>query len=401
MSNEEYVSSRSIFNLVGLDEADFSECVTICLPKFAWSVARTFIYDYGKRKTSFSVDYGASTYETPDDVLWDKIDASLAEALGGCGMTCSEIVSAIEAVAVSVSSKGGCGCQEGSFGSGSSDSEPETFVDDGSTTFPPLYPDRPTYVDNKCGIARGVIDVILVDLLWLEAVNIGTISITAFVAALLTPIPGDELLAFVGMILSLFLQGILVATIQAIRAAINANLEDLICAIMNSDTSANAQSLFLTELGLGGVQNAVITALITNDSFNGLFQYGPLKSGFAPCNCDDCGCGIETNMGSTSDQITWNSEDMGWAWGVSVWVNHDGGTDPCVDTCDVETTFIVDSLTGWTQATATASFQINHYPANCNTAVNKYSQHTQWPDSETGRNFQVFSDTQFTLERRC
>ncbi len=400
--NEKYVRTRSIVSLVGIDENDFVECVNICLPKFCWAVARTFLYDYGQRQTSFAVSYDVSTYETPDSTLFDKIDASIAEGLGACEVTCSEIVQALDGISASLSASGGCGCQGGSAGAGDTEAPEEPFVDDGSTTFPPLYTDRDEYIDNKCGLARKVIDSMLTDLAWLKTVNLSTIAVIFFVGALITPIPGDELLVLVGFVLSIFIQGLLASTVQAIIDEINSKLEDLVCVVFDADTSANAQVAFLSELGLSGIQGALVDNLIANDSFNPLFQYGPLESGFEPCNCDDCGCGLELNVGSTSDQVTFESEDIGGGLhGISVWVNHVGGTDPCTDTCGPETTFVVDSVSGWTAIPAGNSYQINHFPSNCSTPVNKYGADVVWPDTETGRNFQVWSSTSFTLERSC
>lgn len=408
---ENYVKTRSIFDLSNVSPGDYDECVLACMPRFAWEFARSLIYDYGWRRTSFSAENDTSGYDTPDDETYDQIQASLSSALGGCVMSCDEIVQAIEGISIAVTTQGGCGCQEGTGGSGSVETGPETFEDDGSTTFPPNYDDRQEYIDNKCGIARGIIEQMLVDLLWIEGGSLITLTVTIFLGALFTPIPGDEIIAFVAVCLTIFLQGVLVATIQAIITAINADIEALVCAVVEASTSAIAQDDFLSQLALTGVEAQIIAFLVTNDSFNGLFQFGPILTDFSPCNCDPCGsmCNyiIHNGIEDSGDLQTGGSYSSQWDGSfhsISITIQVDAPGDICTDRCnDTELVLNGSNLSGWTARGPGGSFQIDgvddpELETGC--SVNRYTADTL-PEDIAGFFFYYGSETAFTIDIEC
>jgi len=337
------VKTRSVYIADDLQEPDGFSPVLVCLPLWGWYVARSFLRDYGTRRTSFATAYRSGSYLLPDDMEYNIISNIISQSVGADIMSVDDLVTALGGIETAIlagnecACGGGCGagaCSEGSGGSGPTDGVIETFEDDGEATFPPLFDTREEYTNKKCGIARGILDQMLSDLLWVENGNILSITISGFLLALFTPIPGDELLAFVAVVLSIFLQGILIATVSNIRSAINSNLEELVCVMVDADTSFNAQGDFLALLGLAGVELLIADYFVNNDNFNRLFNYGPFDASFDPCDCGVEGWDYMLVTAGTIDEeeegqrIVISSETSGSVELVTVLINKaDCGSD--------------------------------------------------------------------------
>lgn len=392
---ERYVKTRSIVRMADVIEADYTECIMLCINKFAWDTCRTFLYDYGQRRTSFAMTYNQNSYEVPDDAEFDVIQASISDALGSCTMSCDEIVTALGDINISIQSGGECGGQEGSGGSGTTEGVEEVFEDDGDTTFPPLYDDRAAYVDNKCGIARMIIQDILADLLWIQSANLASLGATFLIGALISPIPGDEILAFAGFLIAIFLEGTIVAVMAAIMTAINDNMEEVICALMNASTSGNAQTDFLIELGLSGVNFYAIDLIVNNDSFNRLFQYGTIQSGFTPCDCDE---GLLTcvfmEWGTYLGDNEFQSEFHSAGRHILIFYpNNNSGTSG--DTCADVPNMTYDELIGHSNWAGGSDYFLHEWN---NGGLNiLYASDTQPGDTMTADRIEINSATAFTV----
>lgn len=75
------VKTRSVYHATDLQEEDISECVIIILPKWAWYVARSLLFDYGTRISSFSVAYRARSYKTPSVSEWDQMQDLISKGV--------------------------------------------------------------------------------------------------------------------------------------------------------------------------------------------------------------------------------------------------------------------------------------------------------------------------------
>ncbi|MCK5643000.1 MAG: hypothetical protein KAJ19_19490 [Gammaproteobacteria bacterium] len=359
----ERVSTRSVYEATDFDEVGIDENVIVCLPRWSWYVARSFLFDYGQRRTSFSLDNQPGKYLVPDDAQWDVISDLVSKGSGACIMaTCEEIVEAIQGISTAIVQSDECCEGEGSGGAGAVEEPEEEFEDEQTeTSFPEYFDTREDYINKKCGIARLILANILEDLGWIEAGTLVTITVSAFVVALLTPVPGDEVIGFVGMILSLFIQGVLVGIVSDIQDAIEADIEGLVCAMVEAGNSQDAQTDFRSLLGLSGIDEAVFDFLVNNDSFNRLFSYGNTPLGYADCDCNTGGwCGIIVTTGTIVDEVP--------GFSMTIQAEQIGGFDmvqweldytECPGEQCQPTSLVSFDLTGWTERPTTSyQFQI-------------------------------------------
>ncbi len=121
MANEwtKRVKTRSVYQASDLFlENDIKECVAWFLPKWAYYVARSFLFDYGQRRTSFALDYRVGLYLIPDDGEWNVIEDEISEALGGDIVCVQDIVSALDGISVAIAAQSASGCGAGDCSEG-------------------------------------------------------------------------------------------------------------------------------------------------------------------------------------------------------------------------------------------------------------------------------------------
>ena len=92
-----YYNKREIIKLDLVQTEDYTDNVILCVPKFAYDVARSMLAHYGKFRTSYAASYGELFYQLPDDSQFDVIEASIDLFLGSRDMSC-DIVTALECI---------------------------------------------------------------------------------------------------------------------------------------------------------------------------------------------------------------------------------------------------------------------------------------------------------------
>ncbi len=397
------VKTRSVYYADDLMDVGIDKQVLVCLPLWAWYVARSFLVDYGARKTSYSTDYRVGLYRLPDDAEFDIISERISSAIGGDIMCVQELVEAIEGISLSIqqSSEAGCdGCGTGSGGSGGTQPPPSSYEDDGVNPPAGNYDDYDAYKATKCSIAGDIIDKILKDLQWIIAADIVSLTATAMAIALITPIPFDDLLAFAGFLVGLFLQGVIVATANAVSVAITANRQALVCDVYEAANENDAEANFEATLGLSGINGTMASYFITPSSFNSMFEFSAPGTGTDDCSsCDDDFCAVTVLTGSEAGGV-YSSADIGYAHLISVFLNT-STTDPCGDEsqCGPPTLFWIKNLTGWVPYLSD-SFKVYNwvdYPNDCATAT-VWSSNVDPSGSVVGIYLQFFSSSPYTME---
>lgn len=83
MDNPEYRYNDCIelINLNLMTPTDITTNVSICLPRFAWRVARAYLATLAKQKWSYAIDFKINGYDGPTDEQFDIIEALIDDAL--------------------------------------------------------------------------------------------------------------------------------------------------------------------------------------------------------------------------------------------------------------------------------------------------------------------------------
>jgi len=306
-----YYDKRQVVVLSNVPEEQFEERIILCVPNFAWRVARSFLARQGHWESTYASAFFDEYYLSPDEETMDKIKASIDAALAEDDMSCDlregldEIANAIGALDISVDcGDGGTGC--GAGGAGATETEPSDFDDDGSTP-PEGFPDYNTYDEWKCGIAKLVLDQIKSDLNYVKGLAVTEISATLLGFALLTPIPFDDISVLVGVIIAWAVEDILDDLIDAVLTELGIEESDILCGLynaINAGTASNFLDSWATT-NLSTLGAFLFSFFINNDSVNRLFEEG---NQILPSNdCSGCGAvGVweEGGLGTITSQST-------------------------------------------------------------------------------------------------
>jgi len=238
--------------------------------------------------------------------------------MAGC---LEDLATALNQIALSLqASAGGCGCQ-GSGGAGTFEAPASTFVDDGEN-FPAGYSDRQEYEAAKCDLTKYILDRLSQDMERLGTVNAAgqsaaTLSQIILFTVLLTPIPFDDLLVIVSIVLELFaIAASAVATAANELSDFFANLD--ICLLYGADDAEGAKQAILEAIdAFGGFTYATLTKslasnLISFDGLNLLFDPAPPLENLPAGDCSSCACpGITMVTGARLSQNSFQSAFSG------------------------------------------------------------------------------------------
>ena len=183
---------------------------------------------------------------------------------------CEDLTAAL--TDLSAAFRAGC-CGEGAYGAGSAEPPASTNQDD-EEDFPPGFDTYAEYRSYKCDIANRIIEGIKTDIDWIEGGTLLTLTFSIFIATLLTPIPGDEILALVGFTVALLLQGVLVATAGGVSDEIVASRQALVCLLydaVDADEAKTDVTNFMTS-ALSSTEMALFSSLWGFASVNALFE---------------------------------------------------------------------------------------------------------------------------------
>jgi len=267
-------------------------------------IIRKLLRDRGLWSVSYATAYHESSYTRATDVQLEPIRAEIANFLdesGGSMATCEDYAIAlgnINDTLLAMLAKDCCGgIVPGSGGGGSSAAGPSTFEDDGSTTYPDEFADRAAYEAYKCHSANALRERIANDASWLETASLTTLTASALAIALITPIPGDELIAMAGYGVALATQGILASSAGEIKTALNGAAGDqFICDFYDAANSSDAQTALgdWGDANLGAVANALYGFFVGADATNTGFGQDAITDNYSVQSPQSCNCAAST-----------------------------------------------------------------------------------------------------------
>lgn len=266
----EFVSTRV---LIDYDEFTNSlpEPAVICTNMGVLGAIRVLLRSYGLREVNWVTGYSQAGYTSVTEEQFDIIDNAISIFLGETNeMTfCTELTDAMNNLAVAF--QAGC-CGEGSFGAGQ-DEPPASTQPDEEGDYPPGFDTYAEYRTYKCDVANRIIEGIKEDMEWLAAGTLVTLTATGLVAALLTPIPFDEVLLLVGFVVSLLLQGVLTGTATAVADEIDTERESLVCLLYDAENATAAKASVKTYMAglLTDTENGLFASVWTFAAVNALF----------------------------------------------------------------------------------------------------------------------------------
>jgi len=366
-----HYDKRQVIPLQSVPPEEFIENILLCIPAFAWRVARAYLSEQAHWRTTYAVSYddNGHTYEIPSPAEMDIISEIIDKALSEVDMSCN-IVEALEGLQQTLQAlvdkecPSVCGGDGGSAGAGATPQEPVDWVDTGEN-FPEGFESREEYDEYKCLIASHIINVIKTDIEWLQNLPVGEYIASVIIATLLTPIVGDEVIALVGGLIFLALEGTANIIYQEIIDALNDYADELRCAIYNALDASDAYNSVQTWIGdhLEGMAAWVAERFMGQDIVNWAYRNVHAIIDQYSADCSDCGNYAEGVYDFALQDWSWipdqtrSVNDGEWREGVTPAPEHYWGQEPLSGS---GTAFLriyhpdkvsVDEITVWHRAT--------------------------------------------------
>ncbi len=328
MAITRYYPKRQVIDVSDFETIDFGEDILICVPRFAWIVARSFLSVQGSWMSSYAVEHFPNGYETPTLEQKDTIDANIARFLGETDMSCDLeaaillLVDQVEAIANKVCDIA-LSCAAGSGGAGGSEAEGVEYNDNG--TDPPFgFDDYPEYDAYKCAMAHLLVDWLREDMVYLQRLELAQFSAALLAAAIMSPIPGDEVASLVGVLITIFVEGTIDAVLDDIIDAVDSYGDELVCEFFlatNPSTAANGYTAW-KETYLSTGPRFLLSWFSSNDAMNQLFVAGNQLFGSGSCaGCSDPSEVRDSFTDGDYTQLVAHTPEEGGPWmsGVGNW----------------------------------------------------------------------------------
>lgn len=291
-----FSEKRQIIKMDLVKEADYTSEVIICVPDFAWSVARSLLEQYGQWRTTYAMEYYDQGYRIPNFEEWDTISASISAFLEARDMSCDLkesldcICNAVQEVAAATYS--------GNVGSNylpAGDLDPVPFVDDGEA-IPDGFDTYEEYQDYKCQIASTIWYELRTDYNTMATVDMLALGgALALAPLLITGVPG--LLLVTGYVI--FTTSVAAGTAFFSEAVSQLDLleEQLICSLFNALDVTQARDNFLGVINtesswsntlFAGTFAQTAALWLNNTNLNALFSSDPGRD-LRPYDCSVCG----------------------------------------------------------------------------------------------------------------
>jgi len=299
-----YYNNREIIKLDLVQNEDYTDNVILCVPKFAYDVARSMLAHYGKFRTSYAVSYGDQFYELPDDTLFDTIEASIDLFLGSRDMSC-DIVTALEciceqfALQVAATNELVAATYTSSVSANYAGSPEQTAgVEGGSIPAGAGAPDA-GITDRKCKAAHYIVDNINYMMFGLvtnpppDWYDIGDtdnylrqLGDTSSFGNLLTAVYGS----YQNLASAIFGGAI---DYEAIYDDIVLNYDDIVCGLFGATSATDARTEFLAALTVTGDEYSFVSDMLYNNILNVLWfsvedSEVQLTNWVTTVDCDTC-----------------------------------------------------------------------------------------------------------------
>lgn len=296
----------------------------VCVDYGLLGAIRVLLRTYGLRRANWVTAYSEAGYTDVTDAEMDIIDAAIGEFMEETNdmSTCNDFVSALQDIANAIASQQGCGC--GAGGAGSTDPPPSTEQPGqpgnpgGGDSVPEGFASYAEYNAYKCDVAEWIVQQVETDLLWWGSASWTTLALTAFIAAMVTPIPGDEVVILLGWLVSLAIQGVATAGVVAMQDAVDNNRDDFVCALYSGGNAEESKTQVdsVIDSAIDGETSAlyapllksILETMFNQDNINRLYDKWVEKIPTLPTGTCDCGiCAPVTVVGTDNEDGTWNT----------------------------------------------------------------------------------------------
>jgi len=273
-----YYRKRNIIDVSSFPAGDETDDIILCLPKFGWEVARSFLAMQGGWLATFANEYKDNYYLVPDASKFDAIQAIIDETLARSDMSC-DLVTALEGINNTLASIAAQDCPTpcgvGAAGSGSTEEPENGYTDDGQTP-PDGFDDYSEYDAWKCAIAHLIVDQIMKDLDYIKGLAITKITAEVFAVTMLTPWPFDEEALAIGILTTWALEDALDTILDQIITALLGDYDSLVCQLYLADDTAAAIAVMTAwaATNFNAVIQFFLDTMFNNDNMNRLFQEG-------------------------------------------------------------------------------------------------------------------------------
>jgi len=270
-----YNSKREIIQMGLVEPEDYTDNVILCVPKFAYDVARSLIGHYGKWRTSYAMEYMDQYYRIPNDAEFDQIEAAIDLFLGSRDMSC-DITEGLECICGQLAELTAATYTSALTAGGSSLPAQESGEEGGDPPEGAGDPDA-TILTRKCKAAHWIVDNLQQIALSAADNNppsfysIGELTVyfqslgfkTGFANML------GDIYNFYASIGSLVFGETIDYT--GIYDDLVDNYEDLICALYSADSATDAKAAFLDELTVTGSDYDFVSEFLPYNIVNVLF----------------------------------------------------------------------------------------------------------------------------------
>lgn len=340
------------------------------------------------------------------DQIEDLVGAAQKEIIMSC--TSQEIVDALLAIAASGGSTGGCGC--GSGGAGNVAEAPSSVAPgppgEQQGNPPEGFSTWQQYEDYKCDVIEYYIDLVYSDLSWWEDVNFVNLTATTVAGALFTPVPFDDVIAFVALMTALVVEGVFAAAMVDAKLAIVNGREDIKCAWYDAGTATQAISSVHSaiDIAIDNETTALYGAVLKN-ALHSFFNQNVINEAFekndalanadvmSPGDCSGCsGCGDSYLYGSVDvgDPDIHHSEPHGGLHKMYLWLN--SSTAAPNQGCGPDQDITLVQTTGFNCA------GVDCYEFREENDNPLYVDQTPWVGALCGKFIKLKSNTAFTVE---
>lgn len=216
--------------------------VSFCVPNSrGWRGVATYLVN----QLTYGRNWDESTGSVVDAI---SVGRDIFATMSICNL--DELLAAVEGIGGQLANinqtltSTSCGCGAGGSGSEEQPASTENTGVPGNQTGdpPPGYPTWDDYNSAKCAIANDIVYRLQKDVDWLAELDVFTITGTVLLVSIVSPIPGDEIIAAVAFLVAL---GVIYSDVLgALQDAIGASLDDLVCALYYTDTASSSKSAY-------------------------------------------------------------------------------------------------------------------------------------------------------------
>lgn len=297
-------------------------------------------------------------------------------------------------ITVNITADCGCGAGGAQPGQPASGTEPGDPADPDNCTPPDGFSDCAEYWAYKCDVATYIVDNLLTDTQWWQGVNISILTATTVAGALLSFVPGVNIVALLGMLLLAIAEGIQQYILQDAEDALTSAYDDLICVLYNAQTAADAMTDILSAISdavdsveadtlLRYETKTFLNYHISQDGLNKLFDLDQSLVNLPTGDCEACveNCPDYLIVYGTyvSEGVISAEYEDGWYW-VSLHFGQQEGGPTCGNARDITVDPTPDAASGVSSSIKGWRIDHNQFLDGTSSSSGEWDEvEIQWP----------------------